>query len=70
MVIEIFAGYCSLGLHLCSLRVWMTFVQDLLAFSISVEEYGVILISLSLYVTWPFPLTALIVILCSVQLVF
>jgi hypothetical protein len=29
-VIESFAGYSSLGWHLCSLRVCMTSVQDLL----------------------------------------
>jgi hypothetical protein len=37
----------------------MTSVQDLLAFRISVEKTGVILIGLPLYVIWPFSLTAL-----------
>jgi hypothetical protein len=31
MVIESFAGYSSLGWHLCSLRVCMISAQDLLA---------------------------------------
>jgi hypothetical protein len=31
MVIEIVAGYSSLGWHLCSIRVCMTSAQDLLA---------------------------------------
>jgi hypothetical protein len=44
MVIGSFVGYGSLGWHLCSLRVCMTSVQDLLAFRISVEKYSVILI--------------------------
>ena len=51
MVIESFAGYSSLGWHLCSLRVYMTSVQDLLAFIVSGEKSGVILIGLPLYVT-------------------
>ena len=55
MLIDSFAGYSSLGWHLCSLRVCVTSVQ---ALSVSVEETGVILISLTLYVTWPFPLAA------------
>ena len=46
MVIESFAGYSNLGWHLCSLRV-----QDLLAFIVSGQKSGVILIGLSLYVT-------------------
>jgi hypothetical protein len=36
---------------LCSLRVCMTSVQDLLAFIVSVEKSGIILIGLPLYVT-------------------
>jgi hypothetical protein len=36
----------------------MTSAQDLLAFIISVEMSGVILIGLPLYVTWTFSLTA------------
>ena len=51
MVIESFAGYSSLGWHLCSLRVCITSAQDLLAFILSVEKSGVILIGLPLYVT-------------------
>ena len=35
MVIESFAGYSSLGWHLCSRRFCMTSVQDLLAFIVS-----------------------------------
>ena len=51
MVIESFARYSSLGCHLCSLRVCMRPAQDLLAFIVSGEKSGVILIGLSLYVT-------------------
>jgi hypothetical protein len=51
MVIESFAGYSSVGWHLCSLRVCITFVQDLLAFIVSGEKSGVILISHPLYVS-------------------
>jgi hypothetical protein len=51
MVIESFAGYCSLGWHLCSLRVCMTSVQDILAFIVSDVKSVVILIDLPLYVT-------------------
>ena len=51
MVIESFAGYSSLGWHLCSLRVCMMSAQDLLAFIVSDEKSGVILIGLPLYVT-------------------
>jgi hypothetical protein len=57
MVIENFAGYSSLGWHVCFLRVCMTFVQDFLSFKVSVEKTSAILIGMSLYVTWPFPLT-------------
>jgi hypothetical protein len=51
MVIESFAGYSSLCWHLCSLSVCITSVQDLLAFLVSGENSGVILIGLPLYVT-------------------
>ena len=51
MVIESFPEYSSLGWHLCSLIVCITSVQDLLAFIVSGEKSGVILIGLSLYVT-------------------
>ena len=50
MVIENFTGYSCLGWHFCSLRVCMTSVQDLLAFIVSDEKSGVILVDLSLYV--------------------
>jgi hypothetical protein len=46
MAIESFAGYSRLGWHLCSLRVCMTCAQDLLAFIVSGEKSGVILIDL------------------------
>ena len=51
MVIECYAGYSNLGCHLCSLRVCMTSVHDLLAFIISGEKSGIILIGLPSYVT-------------------
>jgi hypothetical protein len=69
MVIESFAGYSCLGWHLCSLRVCMTSAQDLLAFIVSGEKSGVILLGLLLYVTQPFSLTASNI-LCLVHLVF
>ena len=51
MVIESFAGYSSLSSHLYSLRICITSVQDLLAFIVSGEKSGVILMGLPLYVT-------------------
>ena len=51
METESFAGYCSLGWHLCSLRIYITSVQDLLAYVVSGEKSGVILIGLPLYAT-------------------
>jgi hypothetical protein len=51
MLIESFARYSSLCWHLYSLRVCITSVQDLLAFTVSGEMSGVILIALPLYVT-------------------
>ena len=51
MVIESFLGNSSLGCHLCSLKVCIPSVQDLLAFIVSGEKSGVILIGLPLYVT-------------------
>jgi hypothetical protein len=51
MVIKSFAEYNSLCWHLCSLRVYMTSTQDLLAFIVSDEMSGVILVGLPLYVT-------------------
>ena len=59
IVIESFTGYSSLGWHLCSLRFCMSSGQDLLAFMVSGEKSGVILIGLALYVTCPYSLTAL-----------
>jgi hypothetical protein len=49
-VIECFAGYSSLGWYLWSLRFYMTSVQ-VLAFSVSLETSGVILIGLPLHIT-------------------
>ena len=46
MVIESFAGYSSLGWHLCSVKVSMTSAQDCLTFIGSGEKFGVILIDL------------------------
>jgi hypothetical protein len=54
-----FAGYSSLSWHLCSLSVCITSVQDFLAFIVSGEKSGVILICLPSYVHWPFSLSAL-----------
>ena len=51
MVIESLAAYSSLGWHLCSLSGCITSVQDLLAFVVSGEKYGVILKGLASYVT-------------------
>jgi hypothetical protein len=45
-VIESLAGYSSLVWHLSSLSVCITSVQDLLAFLVSGEKSGVILIGL------------------------
>ena len=51
IVIESLGGYSSLGWHLCSLRICITSVQDLLAFIVSVEKCGIILIGLPIYAT-------------------
>ena len=51
MLIESLAGYSSLGWNLCSLSVCIASVHDLLAFIVSGEMSGVILIGLLLYVT-------------------
>ena len=51
IIIESFAQYSSLSWYLCSLRVCMTSAQDLLAFIVSGEKSGVILVGLPLYVT-------------------
>jgi hypothetical protein len=58
MAIESFAGYSGLGWNLCSLRVCITSVQDLLAFIVAGEKSGVILIGLPFYVSRPFSLIA------------
>jgi hypothetical protein len=50
MVLESFAGYSSLGCHLCCFGVCMTFAQDLLTFIVFGEKSCVILIGLPLYV--------------------
>jgi hypothetical protein len=71
MVIESIAGYSNVGWHLCSLRVCKTSVQDFLAFRVSVEKSGIVLIVLPLYVTWPFQILAgFNISFCSVHLVF
>jgi hypothetical protein len=46
MVIESFAGYSSLSLHFCSLRVCMTSAQDLQDFLVSAEKSSVIMMCL------------------------
>jgi hypothetical protein len=51
MVIENVAGYNILGWHFRSFMVFMTSVQGLLAFIVSVKKSCVILVSLTLYVT-------------------
>ena len=48
-VIETFDGYISLGLHLDSLRVCITSVEDHVDFIVSDEKSGVILIGLPFY---------------------
>ena len=51
MVIEKFAVYKYLCLHVWSPSVYSIFAQDLLAFLVSIKKSGVILIGLPLYVT-------------------
>ena len=51
MIIESFTEDSSMGWYLCSFRVCMTSVQDLLSVTVSIEKSGVILIGLSLYDT-------------------
>ena len=51
MVIESFAEYSSLDWHLYYFMVCMTSAQDLLAFVVSGEKSGIILIGLPLYDT-------------------
>ena len=52
--IVVWAGICDVW----SLRVYITYFQALLAFRVSIEKSGVILIGLPLYITWSFSLTA------------
>ena len=70
MIFKSFAAYSSLGCHLCSLRVYMTSAQDLLAFIVSGEKSGVILIGLPYMLLGLFPLLLLKFFLCLVHLVF
>ena len=58
MVIKRFSGYSSLDWHMWFFRGCKISVEALLAFSVSVEKSGVILIGLPLYITWPFSLVA------------
>ena len=51
MVNTSFVGCSILGLYPWSLRVCSTSIQDLLAFMVSIEKSGVILIGFPLYVT-------------------
>ena len=59
MEIEHFAGHIILCWHLFSLRVYITFTHDLLAFIVSGKKTGVVLLGLPLYVTCLFPLSDL-----------
>lgn len=56
MVIDSFAGYSSLGWHPLSLNVCIMFDHDLLAFIVSNEKSGVILIGLPYMLLGLFPL--------------
>jgi len=58
MLIESFTGYSNLGWHLWSLSTCIASAHDLLAFIVSGEKFGVILIVLPVYVTWPFSSSA------------
>jgi hypothetical protein len=53
-VIESFVKYNSLRWHLWSFKVCKTSSQVPLAFKISVEKFGLILVALALYVSWHF----------------
>jgi hypothetical protein len=70
MVIESFAGYNILGWHLSSLKVCITSVQDLLAFIVSAEKYGIILIVCLYMLLELFSLLLLILYLYLVHLFF
>jgi len=54
MLLECFTGYNNLVWQFCSLRVFLTSVQDILTFIVSCEKSGVILIGLTIYVTCTF----------------
>ena len=69
-VIESLAGYSSLGWHLCSLSIYITSVQALLAFIVSGEKSGVILIGLPYMLLDLSPLLLLIFYLYLVHLLF
>lgn len=58
MVVVNFAVYSVLCWHSYSLRILVTSVQDLLAFRVSVEKSGIILMGLPLYLTRPLSLIA------------
>jgi hypothetical protein len=70
MVIESFAGYSSLIWHLCSLRVYITSVQDLLDFIVSGEKSGIILIVCLYMLLDLFPLLLLTFYLYLLHLLF
>ena len=59
MVNESFAECSSLDWHPWSLNVCITLDHDFLAFIVSIEKSGVILVGLHLYVTWSFSFAAL-----------
>jgi hypothetical protein len=58
MFVESFEVYKCLRCHLLLFRGYMIAVQALLAFRLSVEKLGVILISFALYITCSFSLVA------------
>ena len=74
MVSESFAGDGSLGWYLCSLSIYMTSAQNLLAFIVSGEKSGVILVGLVYFYVYMlldlFALLLLIFFLCVVHLMF
>ena len=70
ILIESFAGYSSLGWHPWPLTVGRISIQDLLAFRVSMEKSGVILIGCLYTLLDLFPLLLLIFSLYSVCLVF
>lgn len=70
MVIASFAVYSSLVWNLCSLSVCMTSAQTLLAFCVSVEKPGVILIGCLYLLLDIFHLLLSILFHCPVHLFF